>query len=131
MALATLEKLHADQCFLATHSFSEDTGATYPHLEEAMVKRAMIAAAAEVTLLADSSKYGRTSMVQVASLGELQRIITNEPIAEEAVVKLRLAGVEVVVVGKGQAEEHGQFGEEDAGGTRYDGFSGHHQKAHQ
>jgi DeoR/GlpR family transcriptional regulator of sugar metabolism len=114
MAVATLEKLHADQCFLATHSFSEDTGVTYPHLEEATVKRAMMAAAAEVTLLADGSKYGRTSMVQVASLNELQRIITSEPIAKDAVGRLRLAGVEVIVVGKGPPEERSEFEDEDA-----------------
>lgn len=114
MAVATLEKLHADRCFLATHSFSADTGVTYPHLEEATVKRAMIAAAAEVTLLADGSKYGRTSMVQVASLNELQRVITSEPIAEEAVARLRLAGIEVLVVDKGQAEESRELEEEDA-----------------
>ena len=39
LAVATLEKLHADHTFLATHGFSAQMGITYPNLEEVAVKQ--------------------------------------------------------------------------------------------
>lgn len=98
LAVATLEQLHADHTFLATNGFSAQHGITYPNLEEAAVKRAMISAAAEVTLLADGTKYGRTSMVQVGELSVLDRIITSGPIPDEEVAKMTDLGVEVIIV---------------------------------
>jgi DeoR/GlpR family transcriptional regulator of sugar metabolism len=97
LAVATLEKLHADHTFLATHGFSAQMGITYPNLEEVAVKRAMIAAGSEVTLLADGSKYGRVSMAQVASLAEVDRVITSGPIPEEEIARMRDLGLEVIV----------------------------------
>lgn len=98
LAVATLEKLRADHTFLATHGFSAEHGITYPNLEEAAVKRAMIAAAREVTLLADGTKYGRTAMVQVAPLDALDRIVTSGPIPEEDLAEMEELGVEVCVI---------------------------------
>lgn len=97
LAVATLEKLHADHTLLATHGFSAQMGITYPNLEEVAIKRAMIAAASEVTLLADGSKYGRASMARVASLAEVDRVITTGPIPEEEIAKMRELGVEVII----------------------------------
>lgn len=98
LAVATLETLRADHTFLATHGFSADTGVTYPSFEEVAVKRAMINAGAEVTLLADGSKCGRTSMVRVASLQQLDRVITSAPIPAKELKKIGDLGVELAVV---------------------------------
>jgi DeoR family transcriptional regulator of aga operon len=57
----------------------------------------MISAAAEVTLLADGSKYGRISMARVASLDEVDRVITSGPIPDNEIAKMRELGVEVVI----------------------------------
>ena len=103
LAVATLERLHADHTFLATHGFSAKDGVTYPNLEEVAIKKAMIAAGSEVTLLADGTKYGRVSMVQVAPLQELDRVITSGPIPEGEVAKMRELGLEVLVAGEEQA----------------------------
>jgi DeoR family fructose operon transcriptional repressor len=103
LAVATLERLHADHTFLATHGFSVQDGVTYPNLEEVAIKKAMIAAGSEVTLLADGTKYGRVSMVQVAPLQELDRVITSGPIPEGEVAKMRELGLEVLLAGEEQA----------------------------
>lgn len=99
LAVATLETLRADHTFIATHGFSADAGLTYPSFEEVAVKRAMIASGARVTLLADGSKCGRTSMVRVAPLTALDRIITTPPIPEEERQRFEELGIELVVVG--------------------------------
>ena len=108
--------MHADHTFLATHGFSADNGVSYPNLEEAAVKKAMIAAGAEVTLLADGTKYGRSSMVRVATLAELDRIITSPPMLEEEVVKMRELGVEVTVVDEGTGVPENNVPKEELGG---------------
>ncbi|MGC9973825.1 MAG: DeoR/GlpR family DNA-binding transcription regulator [Gaiellaceae bacterium] len=100
LAVATLEALRADQTFIATQGFSADAGLTYPSFEEVAVKRAMIAAGAEVTLLADGSKCGRSSMVRVAPLTAVQRIITSPPIPDEERQKIADLPIELVVTGE-------------------------------
>jgi DeoR family transcriptional regulator of aga operon len=109
LAVATLETLRADQAFIATHGFSVDEGLTYPSFEEVAVKRAMIAAGAEVTLLADASKCGRTSMVRIAPLSVLNRIITNPPIPAAEQRKLKELRIELVMVEEGRAGREGEL----------------------
>lgn len=107
LAVATLETLRADHTFIATHGFSADAGLTYPSFEEVAVKRAMIAAGEEVTLLADGSKCGRVSMVRVAPLDKLNRIITSPPIPDGEREKIEELGIDLVVVGEDEGSELG------------------------
>ena len=103
LAVATLETLRADHTFIATQGFSAEAGLTYPSFEEVAVKRAMVAAGAEVTLLADGSKCGRSSMVQFAPLSAVQRIITTPPIPDEEQDRIADLGIELLVV---EAQSH-------------------------
>lgn len=98
LAVASLTSLRADHTFIATHGFSASAGLTYPSFDEVAVKRAMISAGAEVTLLADGSKSGRASMVKVAPLSEIDRIVTSRPIAPTEQTRIRELGVDLVVV---------------------------------
>lgn len=102
LAVATLQELRADHTFIATQGFSADEGLSYPSFEEVAVKRAMLAAGAEVTLLADGSKCGRSSMIRVAPLAAVQRIITSPPIPEDERAKIHNLGVELVVVAESE-----------------------------
>ena len=105
LGVVTLESLRADQTFIATQGFSVDAGLTYPSFEEVAVKRAMLAAGAEITLLADGSKCGRSAMIRIAPLTAVQRIITSPPIPEEERKKIIDLGIELVVVGGGAGGE--------------------------
>jgi DeoR family fructose operon transcriptional repressor len=97
LAVESLSSLHADHTFLAAHGFSAEAGMMYPSFDEVAVKRAMIRAGAQVTLLADGTKCGRASMVKVAPLSELSRIITSPPIPEAEQSKIRDLNVELIV----------------------------------
>lgn len=97
MAVANLNDLRVDQAYLAISGISIDGGLTYPSFEEAAVKRAMMAVAAEVILLADSSKFGRDSMVRVAPLEAVTRIVTDPGVEGDMVDHLREIGVDVVI----------------------------------
>jgi DeoR family fructose operon transcriptional repressor len=96
-AVATLAELRVDQTFLAINSISIKGGLTYPSFEEVAVKRAMIAAAAEVILLADHSKFGRESLVRVAPIDVLTAVVTSGGSDPETLAALREHGVKVIV----------------------------------
>ncbi len=97
LSALTLREIRVDHAFVATHSVSIDAGLTYPSFDEVVGKRAMIEAASEVTLLADHSKFGRHSLVRVAPLTAVDRVITSAGIDEATVASIRDLGVEVVV----------------------------------
>jgi DeoR family transcriptional regulator, fructose operon transcriptional repressor len=97
LAAATLHELRVDQAFLAIHSVSARGGLTYPTFEEVDAKRAMIDAATEVILLADSSKFGREALVRVARLTAVDRIITSPGVDPAELVAITDLGVEVII----------------------------------
>ena len=97
LAVEALENLRADHTFIATDSFSVEAGMTYPSFDEVGVKRAMIQAGVEVTLLADGTKCGRASMVKVAPLTVLNRVITSPPISVTEEQRIRELGVELLL----------------------------------
>jgi len=64
---------------------------------EAQLNRRMMEAATEVTVLADSSKFGHRSLSLISDFRPIRRVITdtNAPAAE--VDKLRSRGLEVIL----------------------------------
>jgi DeoR/GlpR family transcriptional regulator of sugar metabolism len=98
LAVATLAHLHADDAFIATHSFSAAGGLRHPSFDLVGVKRAMIDAASRVTLLADGSKCGVGGMVEVAPLSAVHRIITSPVIPDQERATIEALGVELIVV---------------------------------
>jgi DeoR family fructose operon transcriptional repressor len=97
MAMSNLAELRVDVTFLAISGVSLEGGLTYPSFEEAAVKRAMIAAASEVVLLADQSKFGRDSLVRVAPLDVLGKIVTSPGVDSALIGHLGDLGIEVIV----------------------------------
>jgi DeoR/GlpR family transcriptional regulator of sugar metabolism len=90
-----------DQVFLAIHSVSAAAGLTYPAFEEIAAKRAMIAAGAEVILLADASKIGRTSLLHVAPITSVSKIVTAGSVDLAEAERIRGLGVDLVIVEAG------------------------------
>jgi len=75
-----------------------DKGCMYYHLCEAEYSRAIIDQAEQVTVAADRTKFGRTSLVKVCDLAEIDALVTDQaPDArlarrlQEAEVELRVA----------------------------------------
>jgi DeoR family fructose operon transcriptional repressor len=97
LAVATLGELRVDQTFLAINSVSLEGGLTYPSFDEVAVKRAMIAAATEVILLADHSKFGHDSLVRVAPIDVLTHIVTSAGGDPATLAAFRERGIVVIV----------------------------------
>lgn len=92
-----LQRIRADVAFLGTNALSPGHGASTPDADEAGVKRALVAAAHRVVVLADSTKLGREAGVRFASLEEIDDVVTDDGVEPEDVAWLEAAGVEVHV----------------------------------
>lgn len=97
LTVDALKQLHVDQVFLAIHSVSAAAGLTYPGFEEIAAKRAMVAAGAETILLADSTKIGRTSLLQVAPITSVSKIVTAGAVDPDEAARIRDLGVELII----------------------------------
>ncbi|MCL6633269.1 MAG: DeoR/GlpR family DNA-binding transcription regulator [Alicyclobacillus herbarius] len=92
-----LARLHADTLFLGTNGIHARQGVTTPNVAEAAAKAAMIQAARRVILVADHTKFGQISLVQVAGLDEIDTLITDIDAEGELRQALDEHSVEIVV----------------------------------
>lgn len=93
-----MHSLHADHCFLSTVGLDAELGLTTLDIMEAQLNRRMIERASQVTVLADSSKFGHRSLSLISEFRSIHRVITDSGAPPPDVEKLRARGVEVVLV---------------------------------
>jgi DeoR/GlpR family transcriptional regulator of sugar metabolism len=89
---------HVDKAFIAVGGISLENGLTEYNLEDALVKQALIRSARQRILVADSSKFGRTTFAAVAPLSSVDTIITDSGLPPEGQQALRALGIEVLIV---------------------------------
>lgn len=90
-----LRQLHADRLFLGTSGIRPDGQVMDTTVIEVPVKRAMIASADQVILLADASKFPGTGMARVCGPQDLDIVVTNADADPHTRAALVEAGVEV------------------------------------
>jgi DeoR family transcriptional regulator, fructose operon transcriptional repressor len=95
--VTALGRLHCDVAFIGTNGISLRRGLSTPDPDEAVVKEAMVEAAAKVVVLADSSKFGAELMVGFADLEQVDVLVTDAGLAPRDRAQLAEAGVEVVI----------------------------------
>ncbi|MEU9982072.1 DeoR/GlpR family DNA-binding transcription regulator [Streptomyces sp. NPDC050856] len=95
-ALTAYGQIRADVVFLGANGFSPRYGLTTPDPAEAAVKRATVAAARRVVLLADSAKYGKEHFARFGDLADVDLLITDTGLSPEDAVAVEAAGTEVV-----------------------------------
>jgi DeoR/GlpR family transcriptional regulator of sugar metabolism len=88
--------VHVDQLFLATAGVDIDTGLSYPGFADLPVKRAMVQAAGEVILVADSSKIGKRSLAVLGGLDLVSCLVTDSGISDESRRRLEQRGIRVI-----------------------------------
>ncbi|WP_248305150.1 DeoR/GlpR family DNA-binding transcription regulator [Devosia sp. 1566] len=89
--------IYAQKLFLATAGVSFDVGLTYPAIGDIYVKRAMIKAASQVYLLADSTKIGKVSFSALGGVELVNTLITDEGISDEDRAQFEKRGVHVLI----------------------------------
>lgn len=98
MGVATVEELRmirADLYLLGICSLHPEIGISTGNLEEAYLKRAMIACSAEVIALASPEKLHTAAPYVIGELRELSEIITEKTASEEVLEPYRALGISV------------------------------------
>jgi DeoR/GlpR family transcriptional regulator of sugar metabolism len=92
-----MHSLHADHCFMSTVGLDVDIGLTTLDIMEAQLNRRMMESATQVTVLADSSKFGHRSLSLISDFKCIHRVITDSKAPAADVEKLQARGIEVVL----------------------------------
>jgi len=96
--VSILHELRVDKIFVGAKGITLGRGITTDNVLEAEADRAAVESAAEVILLADSTKIGVESMTTVVPLDRVHRFITDSGAPAAFVDALRERGIEVILV---------------------------------
>jgi DeoR/GlpR family transcriptional regulator of sugar metabolism len=94
---SVLRELRADKLFLAVSGVSIGFGLSHTNPAEVTIKQAMIRAAREVILLADHTKFEQESVMQIASVQVVDKLITDNALPASTRLELAKLGIEVVL----------------------------------
>ncbi|BCW89086.1 HTH-type transcriptional repressor GlcR [Alphaproteobacteria bacterium SO-S41] len=83
LAMEAIARIRADLFFLGVTGIHPETGLTTGDAEEAAIKRALIAAAAETVVLASPEKLGAASPFLIAPVTAIATILTTSDVAPE------------------------------------------------
>ncbi|WP_330254266.1 DeoR/GlpR family DNA-binding transcription regulator [Nocardia sp. NBC_00565] len=95
-ALRLLADLRVDVAFIGTNALTTAHGLSTPDFDEAAVKRAMVASAHRVVVVADSTKVGREDFVRFASIDEIDVLVTDSGVPQSVRNELVDCGIEVI-----------------------------------
>ncbi|AXY02488.1 DeoR/GlpR transcriptional regulator [Vibrio alfacsensis] len=87
-----------DKVFLGVDGFDIRSGITTYNESEASLNRLMCEISETIIAVVDSSKFGKRSCHMIRDFGSIHTLVTDSGIPEDYVEKLRLMGVEVIIV---------------------------------
>lgn len=96
-----LEHLNLDTLFLTTCGISIEHGITDQRLDEVLVHNKMISRSRNVIVVADSSKFGKVSLIHVCQLNKVDTIVTDNALPQDVLDEFRKSVREIVVEGDG------------------------------
>ena len=83
-AVTAVRSLAVDVLFISCDGLSFRRGLTTPYREESLIKRAMIESARRVVAMVDQSKFGNGQMFSYAELDELDVLVTDSRVDDDA-----------------------------------------------
>ncbi|SDJ77589.1 DeoR/GlpR family DNA-binding transcription regulator [Sediminibacillus albus] len=106
-ATELLKKLHVNRVFFGATGISVDQGLTVFTSLHADWKKQIVECAEQVTLVADSSKFGKVALIQFAAIDQVNEIITDNRLDEQIKQQLEKRNIQVRVVKNNYAERGG------------------------
>jgi DeoR/GlpR family transcriptional regulator of sugar metabolism len=97
LAEDALRQLKADVLFLGTSGVDAELAVWDTTMVEVPIKRAMIAAADRVVLLADREKFSMGGIVRVCEAGAIDHIVTDGPLPASVRAAIGDAGIQVTL----------------------------------
>jgi DeoR/GlpR family transcriptional regulator of sugar metabolism len=84
LAVAAIRSLNLDRVFLGVHGMSLDSGFTTPNVMEAEVDQTLVAAARELIVLADHTKWNTVGLCTIAPLARASMLISDTGLPGDA-----------------------------------------------
>ncbi len=97
-AISRLDMFHVSMTISGTDGFTLENGLTTHLVENAEIVRKMCEQADRRIVVVDSSKYGKKGFIKILPIEEIDLIITDTGLSEEAADAIRSKGVEVLRV---------------------------------
>ncbi len=97
-ATSLLAQIRADYAFVGCDAIHPARGITTTNLPEAAMKQAMIRAALQVVIVADSTKFLREAMTRVCGLDEVDFVLTAGELAPDVLPAFAETGLEIRAV---------------------------------
>ncbi|MEC3951968.1 DeoR/GlpR family DNA-binding transcription regulator [Nocardia sp. CDC153] len=94
--LRMIGELRVDVAFIGTNALTVGHGLSTPDPDEAAVKRAMVASAHRVVVVADSTKVGREDLMRFAAITDIDVLISDDQLLPAVRNELSEYGIEVV-----------------------------------
>jgi DeoR/GlpR family transcriptional regulator of sugar metabolism len=95
-AIEAIARIRADLCFIGVTGIHPKAGLSTGDLEEAHVKRALIASAAETYVLVSAEKLNAASPYVIVPTTEIAGMVVEPGIAKESLVPFERAGLTVI-----------------------------------
>ena len=96
ITLQHIETLNVNKFFMSTVAVDIERGTQEAYFFDSEIKRALMNISEKKILLADSSKFGKKSLVSVAAINDLDMIITDKNIDAGYAKKLKSAGTKLI-----------------------------------
>ena len=96
-AEAGLDTLHCSKVFFGVEGFDLKSGLTCATLEEANLTRKMMKSATQSIVLADSTKFCRRGFGKICNIEDIDILITDSGLPEEARSAIEAIGITIVV----------------------------------
>ncbi len=84
VAVGALRRLHVDWLLMGVHGMDAEAGFTTPNLAEAETNRALLTSARQVAVVADNSKWGVVGLSTIATLDEVDVVVSDDGLDPEA-----------------------------------------------
>ncbi|RPI21601.1 MAG: DeoR family transcriptional regulator [Chloroflexota bacterium] len=92
-----LSELRADKLFLMVSGISLSFGLSHTNISEVTIKQTMIRSAREIILLADHASFGQESVIQVAPVTVVDKLITDDALPASVRLDLTKLGIHIVL----------------------------------
>jgi DeoR family deoxyribose operon repressor len=96
-AATFLKGIRADKAFISAAGVDERLGLTTFFYFEADIKKLMMLSARQIVLVVDSTKFGKSSVSHFGELEQVNVVITDAGVPDEARAMLREKGVELII----------------------------------
>uniref|UniRef100_UPI0040569E32 DeoR/GlpR family DNA-binding transcription regulator n=1 Tax=Alistipes sp. TaxID=1872444 RepID=UPI0040569E32 len=93
----TLDSVVCSKFFVGVDGIDPDFGITTSTIEEAKLSHKMMSCSSKIVVLADSSKFGQRGFGHIASLDDIDIIITDNGITKEMREMMESAGIELII----------------------------------